>query len=306
MSRAAALAVLALAGAASAGQAQGVTLGIGRYLADGGDWTSYRLAYVRPAASPLRFELGGLLLSRGDGRLWGVEGLVSAFRGGSPGPFMVGGLVAGVGTGPVDDVWAGWSAGAGWEFRLGGRAGASVEARYRHLTQDGIRGVELAAGVTIRLGARRPAAGAADGGPSGGTPAPTRAGTTADSAAATALDAMGTPYRWGGTAQGDGFDCSGLIQYAYGVHGVRLPRRSEEQAQAGTAVPTDRAALRAGDILAFAGAPGGPVTHVGLYLGDGRFIHSATGGVRIDLLDPGDPAGGWWFARWVGARRVVP
>jgi cell wall-associated NlpC family hydrolase len=47
------------------------------------------------------------------------------------------------------------------------------------------------------------------------------------------------------------------------------------------------------------------VTHVGLYVGDGRFIHSVSKGVRLSLLSPDDPYGKWWYTRWVGARRVI-
>ena len=119
----------------------------------------------------------------------------------------------------------------------------------------------------------------------------------------TAALKMGTAYRLGGTT-GDGFDCSGLIQYAYAQHGIVLPRTSSEQAKAGEEVERKIEALRRGDILTFSNS-GVPVTHVGLYVGDGRFVHSATGGVQLSLLSPNDPYGKWWWARWVGARRVA-
>ena len=128
--------------------------------------------------------------------------------------------------------------------------------------------------------------------------------TVTGSIAATALSAMGTPYRWGGTTT-DGFDCSGLIQYAYAQHGITLPRRSVEQAQAGREIGRNANALVAGDILTFAADPGGTVAHVGLYLGDGKFIHSANGGVQTSRLAADDPAGGWWYTRWIGARRII-
>jgi probable lipoprotein NlpC len=114
---------------------------------------------------------------------------------------------------------------------------------------------------------------------------------------------MGTAYRLGGTTSA-GFDCSGLIQYAYAQHGIALPRTSAEQARAGVQVDRRLDALRPGDILTFSNS-GGPVTHVGLYVGDGRFVHSATGGVQLSRLGPDDPYGKWWWARWVGARRVA-
>lgn len=121
---------------------------------------------------------------------------------------------------------------------------------------------------------------------------------------ATARDAMGQPYRWGGDGDDGGFDCSGLIQYAYAQHGVQLPRTSRDQAREGRAVEKALGALLPGDILTFARS-GSTISHVGLYLGDGRFIHSASQGVQVSVLSDADPYGRWWFRRWKGARRVV-
>jgi cell wall-associated NlpC family hydrolase len=121
----------------------------------------------------------------------------------------------------------------------------------------------------------------------------------------TALDVIGSPYQWGGTEQ-NGFDCSGLIQYAYGRHGIRLPRMSRDQAQAGSAIPPVLDSLRPGDILAFAARSAGPVTHVGMYIGEGKFIHSSTTGVRLSRLEREDPDGKYWIPRWVGVRRILP
>jgi cell wall-associated NlpC family hydrolase len=121
----------------------------------------------------------------------------------------------------------------------------------------------------------------------------------------TATEVMGRPYEYGGTgADGEGFDCSGLIQYAYGKHGIALPRRSMDQAKEGDPVKVSLTALAPGDLLTFSNS-GGPVTHVGLYMGDGRFIHSASRGVQVSALSPDDPYGRWWYVRWVGARRIV-
>jgi len=120
----------------------------------------------------------------------------------------------------------------------------------------------------------------------------------------TALDALGTPYLWGGTAA-NGFDCSGLVQWAYSQHGIRLPRMSRDQARAGNEIPPVLDALQPGDILLFAAQPGGGVTHVGMYVGEQKFIHSANSGVKLSRLEAQDVEGAWWVARWVGARRVV-
>jgi cell wall-associated NlpC family hydrolase len=126
-----------------------------------------------------------------------------------------------------------------------------------------------------------------------------------DSVIATAKDAMGRPYRWGGTgADGGGFDCSGLIQHAYGQHGIVLPRTSAEQAKEGRAVSKKLGTLVPGDLLTFSNR-GGPVSHVGLYIGEGRFIHSASRGVQVSILSGEDPYGRWWFKRWVGVRRII-
>jgi cell wall-associated NlpC family hydrolase len=97
-----------------------------------------------------------------------------------------------------------------------------------------------------------------------------------------------------------------LIQYAYGLHGIRLPRRSGDQATSGAEVAPVVDALRPGDILLFSSSPGAGVTHVGMYVGEQKFIHSATDGVKLSRLDPRDPDGAYWIARWVGARRVIP
>jgi len=117
---------------------------------------------------------------------------------------------------------------------------------------------------------------------------------------------IGTRYRLGGTGgAGDGFDCSGLIQYAFARYGIELPRRSVDQARRGREIGTRIAELRAGDILTFSTSGGGRVTHVGLYMGDGRFIHSASRGVQISRLSRDDPQGRYWVRRWVGSRRIL-
>jgi cell wall-associated NlpC family hydrolase len=115
----------------------------------------------------------------------------------------------------------------------------------------------------------------------------------------TALDAIGAPYQWGGTSA-NGFDCSGLIQYSYGRYGIALPRVSQDQLLRGSPVSLDRSALRPGDVLGFSQELGGKATHVGLYIGEGRFIHSSSTGVRIsDLREP------YWQRHLIAARRMV-
>ncbi|MDD6888136.1 MAG: NlpC/P60 family protein [bacterium] len=91
---------------------------------------------------------------------------------------------------------------------------------------------------------------------------------------------LGLPYLYGGTSPSTGFDCSGLTQYAFRQAGITIPRVSYEQAAAGRAVPYSQ--LRVGDLVAF----NSPVSHVGIYVGNGQFIHSPRTGdvVKISKL----------------------
>jgi hypothetical protein len=219
--------------------------------------------------------------------------------------------VAGVGGGlgsprsrSFSSLWGSWSAGAGYQLFPLSALAFTAEARWRELSLDARDGMELSAGFSLRFGGGRPRhtpnRPAAVPVPLSRSPRVLR-----DSVVATAADAMGRPYLLGGTgAGGGGFDCSGLIQYAYARHGIDLPRTSREQAREGKKLNRRVGELAPGDLLTFSNS-GGPVTHVGLYLGDGRFIHSATRGVQVSLLSGDDPYGRWWHTRWVGARRIV-
>lgn len=114
-----------------------------------------------------------------------------------------------------------------------------------------------------------------------------------------ALESIGRPYRWGGTGV-NGFDCSGLIQFAYGSFGIRLPRVSSDQIRTGSAVDPVLPRLRPGDILGFADRRGGETSHIGLYIGGDEFIHSSSDGVTISTLR--NP---YWQSHLVAARRIV-
>ena len=100
----------------------------------------------------------------------------------------------------------------------------------------------------------------------------------------TAKRFLGIPYRWGGVTAENGFDCSGLTMVCYRLNGLNLPRVSRNQFQAGRWVP--KAQLRPGDLVFFATKGGQRVTHVGMYIGEGKFIHAPRTGknVRIEKL----------------------
>ncbi|WDS36383.1 C40 family peptidase [Pseudoxanthomonas sp.] len=115
-----------------------------------------------------------------------------------------------------------------------------------------------------------------------------------------ALGLVGTPYRYGGNTPDSGFDCSGLVTYVYrDMLDLRLPRTSRELAQVqGPKIAENR--LAPADLVFF--GTRGNVSHVGIYVGEGRFVHApSTGGtVRLDHLD-----GPYWRDHYTGARRVV-
>jgi cell wall-associated NlpC family hydrolase len=258
------------------------------------------------------------------GNLCGLGADLSLFRGGNQGVYLLGGLEGGVETHGSHTFWDSWSVGLGYELLPLHGLSLAPEGRYRRVTPGGFHGVELGLRVGLDRGSRRSAPGET-GSPSrlgGAAPgfdaAPdteairtdlTRSGVNEDRATLiggvvqTAIDVMGMPYRWGDQGE-EGFDCSGLIRYAFGKHGITLPRRSFDQAREGTEIGRDLDQLRAGDVLTFA-TTGKQISHVGLYLGNGKFIHSASQGVQISVLSPEDVSGRWWFKRWVGARRIV-
>jgi len=114
-----------------------------------------------------------------------------------------------------------------------------------------------------------------------------------------ALALLGTPYRWGGTDPDKGFDCSGLVGYVFrNALGIELPRVSREMAKNGELI-TDRAELAAGDLVFFGRK--GRVNHVGIYVGEGRFVHAPRRGkdVQVSSLDTG-----YWSGKFMQARRV--
>ena len=115
-----------------------------------------------------------------------------------------------------------------------------------------------------------------------------------------AISLVGTPYRYGGNTPEGGFDCSGLVNYVYrDMLDLRLPRTSRELAAVqGPRIAPER--LAGGDLVFF--GSGGAVSHVGIYVGEGRFVHAPSSGgtVRLDRLD-----GSWWRDHYSGARRLL-
>lgn len=115
-----------------------------------------------------------------------------------------------------------------------------------------------------------------------------------------AISLVGTPYRYGGNSPEGGFDCSGLVNYVYhDMLDLRLPRTSRDLfAMPHAPIATDR--LAGGDLVFF--GSGGAISHVGIYVGEGRFVHAPSSGgtVRLDRLD-----GRWWREHYSGARRLL-
>ncbi|WP_346622991.1 C40 family peptidase [Blastococcus montanus] len=131
----------------------------------------------------------------------------------------------------------------------------------------------------------------------GGDSLPAPSGVVAPSSAAqaavdTALAQVGDPYVWGAGGP-NAFDCSGLTSYAYAAAGVMLPHSSRAQSQMGTAVP--RSQLQPGDLVFFYS----PVSHVGMYIGNGQMVHASTSGqpVKVASLDA--------MGNYNGARRIA-
>jgi len=119
--------------------------------------------------------------------------------------------------------------------------------------------------------------------------------------ARTAGSFVGVPYLWGGTSASEGFDCSGLTMAVYQLSGLDLPRSSQQQFETGT--PVERDMLRKGDLVFFRTKDPGKVSHVGLYIGDGRFVHAPGQGKRISIESLSTP---YYAARYAGARSYIP
>ena len=332
------LALLASVSLPSAAQERGLDVMYGRWWQGGPASTLIAASYVRPLLGPFHYGLGAYQFRDGDTTTnrtsTGGEISLSFWPGG--GAYVVG--TSGIGMrhrgGDLD---AEWSAGVGYALRPLSFFQIGLEGRYRvedqaihgfwQLDPTDRRGWSVLGRVALSFGgdeaSPRPVVPVRDA-PRPAQAAPqfhaptdetvhsiaTAHGASGEAASVTtkvvrsALDAMGTPYSWGGT-DANGFDCSGLIQFAYGSQGIIVPRVSGDQMRTGVAVTRTVDSLRPGDVLGFS-VEGNGVTHVGLYIGDGSFIHSASGGVKISSLTATDPDSDWWRRHWLMARRIVP
>lgn len=122
-----------------------------------------------------------------------------------------------------------------------------------------------------------------------------------DSAVARARAQIGKRYRLGGESPERGFDCSGLVRYVMSAVGVQVPRVSWQQAGIGLAVARDTSDLRPGDLLTF--GRGKRVSHVGIYVGDGRYVHASSKTGRV--MEVPLARSGRKVKPWLGVRRLV-
>ena len=260
-----------------------------------------------------------------------VLGPVNAGLGEGFMPYTFAGIGMGSSAQPATftDVIRTWSYGGGLQLGLGRMLSVNGEVRSRHLAAPAtyadsqfVRGLEYRVGIGLHFGGARQRSSpvysrrtsSSDNPPR--APRPSRpatrttwpVSTTSSSGAArrvvsTGEQYIGTPYRYGGTSPRTGFDCSGFVQYVYGQQGVSLPRTSRQMAGAGIAVDPSRRSLAVGDLMLF--SQGGRISHVAIYAGNGRFIHSSSSGsgVRYDDLDT--RRGKWFADHMVAARRVT-
>lgn len=125
-----------------------------------------------------------------------------------------------------------------------------------------------------------------------------QASKSGDEVALRAVSMLGKPYQWGGSSPRAGFDCSGLAQYAWQMAaGIKLPRTARQMSRAGSKVTKTR--LLPGDLVFF-NTQRRRYSHVGIYVGGGRFVHAPSKGKNIRLAKLSNP---YWIKRYNGARR---
>ena len=224
-----------------------------------------------------------------------------------------------------------WSYGGGLQLGLGSLLSVNGEARWRRLAaiatpadSQFVRGIEYRVGIGFHFGGssrsrtpvysrRTSSAPPSAPRPSRTSPLPSRTTwpvSTSSSASGaarrvvpTAEQYIGVPYRYGGTSPRTGFDCSGFVQYVYGAQGVDLPRTSRQMAGVGIAVEPSMRSMAVGDLMLF--TQGGRISHVAIYAGNGRFIHSSSSGHGVRYDDLRSNRGRWFADHLVAARRVA-
>ena len=135
-----------------------------------------------------------------------------------------------------------------------------------------------------------------------GKPVPQMAAKQSSTVLSRAVNVLGTPYRWGGSSPSKGFDCSGLVKYAFNdVAAVDLPRTSNAMAS-GHGQKVERKDLKPGDLLFF-NLKSRRVNHVAIYLGNDRFIHAPRRGKSVTIDTLKKP---YWDKNYVVAKRVLP
>lgn len=255
-------------------------------------------------------------------------GGLSAIFGGAVEPYAFAGIGAhsGAASPSLESAVTTWSYGGGATVPLSGSLGISAEARQRNqlgsayaAPSDFVSGTEYRVGISFRFGSGRSRgqysarSGAASpprptgGNTRGGSRTTWPASTTSSSAAARRVvpDAeqyIGVPYVYGGDTP-RGFDCSGFVQYVYAREGVELPRTSRQMAGSGMAVRPTPSAMAVGDLMLF--TQGGRISHVAIYAGSGRFIHSSSSGHGVRYDDLNTQRGQWFADHLVAVRRVA-
>ena len=264
--------------------------------------------------------------------VWGTDadlllGPVNAGLGEGFMPYTFGGIGMESSAQPIGftDAIRTWSYGGGLQLALGRLLSVNGEARSRHLAAPAypadsqfVRGIEYRVGIAFHFGGGRQRSSVysrrrgADSPPPASRPSrgggiywPTST-PSASGAARRVVPAaeryIGVPYRYGGSSPESGFDCSGFVQYVYGQQGVDLPRTSRQMAGAGVAVDPSTRSLAVGDLMLF--SQGGRISHVAIYAGNGRFIHSSSSGKGVRYDDLGTRRGQWFADHMVAARRV--